>query len=47
MIGCELKRFRWEPGAWLTTPAKVHHDLFVRRHVTYGDYAPIILDMGR
>ncbi len=32
---------------WATTPAKVKQDLIVHKHVKYGTYAPIILEMGR
>jgi len=46
LIRCELKWFHWKPGKWFTTPGKVYHDLFVRKLVKYGQYPPIVLDIG-
>jgi len=53
LIRSELRYFKWDwanikknSKKWVTTPKKVYNDLFVKKHIKYGRYAPIILGIG-
>lgn len=46
LIFREWKLSKWDPSRRLVTPGKIYHDLFVKKHIKYGKYAPIILQIG-